>query len=641
MRVNLRGCPWLWIMGVLVLMGGRTPGFQDLAATEETAGQSQAAVAPAEGEPGENRVPLEPEGPRVGQIEIKGLKHIPEHNIRDVIKTREGQVFSNDTLLEDVNAILNLGYFIPPEMDPEGVQAVPEELPDGSFKVTFEVKENPLIQKVQFEGNHLFTGEELQTALKFLQPGQVWNWNNIEADLENLDNYYQERGYVAFALPGDPFIDEAGVVHFKIDEWKIHQIHFRFVDAQNKPTKPKTKEKVLRREMESKPGSYFSNRKLSEDMRRIFNLNLFEDIRRKEVVAGPDPNTVDVTIEVQEKERTSTVAAGAGYSSRYGLVGFADVSMSNLQGMARQATARVEFGGRRSYDLSLFEPWLDRRRSSLNISVYDTSALGLDTYYPGAAGSFQRSRDYDQRRQGFLIGLTRPLDWNTRLGLELKSEAVQTKRGVGSQALPSLPPFPFQELGSDSTRSLSLSLARDTRDVIFDPSGGARLSLGVEFAGRWFGGDNDFTKYNLEARKYWPIGSALVKTEREERKVPRQVLAARIKYGGSSGRLPFSQVYFVGGSETLRGYEDDRWFGNRMFLMNLEYRYRFQPALQGVVFFDLGRAWREGEPLNFPDSLASAFGFGIRVKTPLGPLRLDYGIGSEGGQTSFGFAQQF
>ncbi len=59
-----------------------------------------------------------------------------------------------------------------------------------------------MIQKVQFEGNHLFSAEELLSALKFLRPGQVWNWNNVEADLENLDAYYQERDYVAFARPG-------------------------------------------------------------------------------------------------------------------------------------------------------------------------------------------------------------------------------------------------------------------------------------------------------------------------------------------------------------------------------------------------------------------------------------------------------
>jgi outer membrane protein insertion porin family len=265
----------------------------------------------------------------------------------------------------------------------------------------------------------------------------------------------------------------------------------------------------------------------------------------------------------------------------------------------------------------------------------------LNVFTPNAYGDYRYSRNYDQRRQGLRVGLSRPLNLDTRAGFEIKSESVSTERGLGSEALPALPPFPFQELGSDSTRSISLSLIQDTRDVVFDPSMGSRLSLGTEFAGRTFGGDNDFTKYTLEFRKYWPLGSGQVATESEERKVPRTVLAARVKYGGSSGSLPFSQVYFVGGADTLRGYREDRWFGNRMFLANLEYRYRFQPSLQGAVFFDLGRAWREGESLNFPDSLASAYGIGVRIKTPLGPMRLDYGIGAEGSRTSFGFLQPF
>ncbi len=126
MTANRRWPSGLWRVGILLLLVGPAQMSWSVAAAEEGNEPGLATVAPAAGEPAETPATPEPTGPRVRQIEIKGLKQIPEHNIRDVIKTREGDVFSYETLLEDVNAILNLGYFVPPEMDPEGVQAIPE-----------------------------------------------------------------------------------------------------------------------------------------------------------------------------------------------------------------------------------------------------------------------------------------------------------------------------------------------------------------------------------------------------------------------------------------------------------------------------------------------------------------------------------
>jgi len=111
--------------------------------------------------------------------------------------------------------------------------------------------------------------------------------------------------------------------------------------------------------------------------------------------------------------------------------------------------------------------------------------------------------------------------------------------------------------------------------------------------------------------------------------------------GFSSGEPPFSQSFFVGGSETLRGYEEDRFFGDRMFLFNLELRRAFKNNIQAVAFFDAGRAWFKGEDLDFFNDLASAIGVGVRVNTPVGPIRLDIGFGPDGNKTHFSFGQPF
>ena len=114
----------------------------------------------------------------------------------------------------------------------------------------------------------------------------------------------------------------------------------------------------------------------------------------------------------------------------------------------------------------------------------------------------------------------------------------------------------------------------------------------------------------------------------------------------------FSEQFFVGGAETLRGYREDRFWGNRMMLLNAEYRHPMGKSLTGVVFADYGDAWEQSTPIiadptKFDFTQHNSFdphlgvGIGIRVITPIGPLRLDYGRGTEGGRTHFSIGHAF
>jgi len=570
------------------------------------------------------------EPPKIVKIEFAGLKNLSERRVRDMITTKVGEPFNRDQLQQDLDALYQSGYFA---ADPSLTY---REVP-GGVEITFELVENPLIKEVRLQGNTVFPEQELSDLLVYLQPGKVANDNpdNLERDLARLRNHYQEAGYIAFvAFDTPPAVENPdGTISISIliTEVRVGNIVFE--------GNTKTKDKVFRREMVTQPGSLFSWRQISEDQRRIFNLGLLEDIQFRGPVANPnDPSLVDLVFEVKER-RTGMITAGAGYSSRYGLIGFADISENNFRGLAQQISLHIEFGGRRSYALSLYEPWLDRHHTSLGVNVYDTD-MSLSSSFPGAAagpvGQFTYRSRYDQRRQGFRLNLSRPLTPENHLSLGFKGETVETRRPLGGEALPALPPFPFQELGSDTTRSLTVSFIHDTRDFFMNPSRGARYSLNLEFAGGFLKGDNNFVKYGVDLRRYVPL-----KPHRTLGDRPKHVIAARLMVGFSRGQLPFSQVYFLGGADTLRGYDEDRFFGNRSFLFNLEYRRQVQQNVQAVAFLDAGRAWRAEERLDFPGSLVVGYGFGLRVDTPLGPLRLDFGFGSEGSQTHFGFAQQF
>ena len=148
--------------------------------------------------------------------------------------------------------------------------------------------------------------------------------------------------------------------------------------------------------------------------------------------------------------------------------------------------------------------------------------------------------------------------------------------------------------------------------------------MSAEFGGLW-GGDFRFQKYSIEHQQFFKAGHA-------------QVWALRSKYGIGFGDISEFNQYRIGGQDTLRGYRDDQFRGNRMCLGTLEYRFPLFTKVQGAFFTDWGGAWNNGfKPSNFHGSV----GLGIALTTPLGALRLDYGRGSQGGRVHFSVGGAF
>ena len=108
--------------------------------------------------------------------------------------------------------------------------------------------------------------------------------------------------------------------------------------------------------------------------------------------------------------------------------------------------------------------------------------------------------------------------------------------------------------------------------------------------------------------------------------------------------MPYSDLFTLGGADTLRGFEDDEFRGDKMYAATVEYRYPIAKKIQGVIFTDAGAAW--GGTENVPwyhdnEDLHASVGLGFRITTPIGPIRLDYGVGDEGGKFHFSFGGKF
>jgi outer membrane protein insertion porin family len=183
--------------------------------------------------------------------------------------------------------------------------------------------------------------------------------------------------------------------------------------------------------------------------------------------------------------------------------------------------------------------------------------------------------------------------------------------------------------GVSKTSSFTFTLTRDMRDSFAEPTKGLYLQAALQYAGGVLDADNNFTKYSFEASQYWPLWWKFVGHVR-----------GNISYAAAFGdtpTLPVQERFLLGGINTIRGFRnftvgprdpvtDNPVGGNKAFFMNHELLFPlYEPLkMRGLVFFDLGNAFQEGEPFKW--SVKRSVGIGVRFTSPLGALRLEIGL---------------
>lgn len=576
---------------------------------------------------------------QVAEIRVVGNEHVSTDAIMAVIAIKPGNVFSEQTVQKAVQAIKSMGYF--------STVTVGEENVNSNVRVVFNVMENPVIKGINITGNTVISTDKVRSLMR-TSIGGVLNINTLEQDLVAIQRYYADQGYIATISETVGVDPKTGILNIPIQEARVEAIRV----TGNK----KTKSIVVLREMQLKPGDVFNRNVLFADLRRIYDLEIFDRDTAEPYVleSGTEVGkTVVITIPVKEK-KTGEVSVGVGYSSMQKLVGQAKLTENNFRGLAETVNLMWEQAADNgaSYEAGFYEPWLDKDHTSLGLDLYDKLIFRFTSDLFGGGGT--GVSNYDERRKGGSATLGRPLSKVDRGFLTFRTESVKTS--VDSISSP---------LASNGTvTSGTFRFTRDVRDSSTDPVRGRYLSFATELgtAGftqeSGFPGSSVFTKYSADLREYFSKGGAPKLNER------RKVLAVRCTTGGISGNVPFFEQYFVGGAETLRGYEEDRFWGKYMFLASVEPRFPIAPSLTGVLFADVGDAWGASDVYrdlsnpytqqdtsltqlltnmpqheNFQPSLG--YGLGIRVVTPIGPLRLDYGFGSEGSRAHFSIGHVF
>ncbi len=577
-----------------------TPATND-AATQE--GPNDAAITQAEGR-------------EVAQVRIVGLRVIPAESVLvQATNIRRGAAFARRQADLDRAKINNMGFFASVQY-----QVTPNLEDPAKVDVAFVVVENRVVTGFKIEGNKSVPLAELLKVVQ-TQSGAVLNNNTLNEDVERLQNLYRDRGYAALITEVQQ--KEDGNVVFTLREATVSKVVFSGLR--------KTRESLIRKLIRTKSGDAFDQKRLQRDLNAIYDTGFFEDVTYK-IDDDPDnPGALIITIGVKEK-RTGTFTLGVGFDSRSKISGFVTLSETNFQGSGRRVSGSVEVGSQQTFDLSYGNPFIGPKNSSYNAAIYsrrifrEPRAVNLITGAP--ADAF-----YEEHRTGGRLDYTMPLDLN-RTKSVIFGYRNEKARLFRTDLSGNLTPLPNTNSGRISAPSIGF--VRDKRDLRLDPSRGSREQIVLEKAFGFLGGDSNFTKLDLDLRRYIPIMKAPKPNE-----LPKMVLAGRFVLGKSFGQLPSFEQYFVGGSDTIRGYNTDEQFGDNQIYGNLEVRYRLQRKFQIVGFVDAGSAYGGNFASSNSISTLVGFGGGIRVQTPIGPLRLDIGRGDRGVHTHFGIGAQF
>ena len=608
-----------------VKMVSKTTGGTDLDKAAEN-GQTQ-AVTTVEAQY-VSSASAETVNPYVGKLitglSISGVTAQQQADLLPILTERVGDAVSVDGVFRDVTNLGNTGYF-------SEVNPVFTTVPEG-VKLDFAVTVNPITTGVSFEGNTVYTSEVL-TKFMDIQPGQVLNSVYVGQKIQGINAAYARDGYMLAHVDGIR-VDDQGVLHVHIVEGIVEDI----IPAGNK----KTRDKVITREFVQKKGKPFNKFLVRRSVERVYNLGFFDDVNVRMLPGEQDPNNVIIEIDVLE-HKTGTITLGAGYSKSDGLMGIIEFGEENFRGTGDKFKVHWEIGGKKkykNYQISYLKPWIDSKGTSLGFSFFNREDEYTDYNEDG-----NEVAEYNKKSRGFNISFGRQTGEYTRDYLTLESRKDSYKWTDESSG------FRYDENAGTGTNwknprnfknenyvgnnfgrinSITWQKVYDSRDNIYDPTRGRRISYTAQWAGHGLGGDFDFYKFTAEARMYKKLGA-------------KNVLAFRARGGFIQGDAPYSQLFTLGGADSLRGYEDDQFRGKYMYNATLEFRFPIVKKVSGVLFTDIGDAWDAPNVTwyNSKKTFNYGVGAGVRVTTPIGPVKLDYGVGKHKNKFHFSFGTQF
>ena len=587
----------------------------------------------------------------IKKVSFEGNRSFSEGELKGLMATKEEWLFSfitkhgvldRDILTNDM-AILSNHYYDHGYIDHKVAEPIILRDQEG-LEVVIRIDEGQQyrVGRVEIGGELIQDGRQMLKQVK-LTSGQIFRGSRLRDDVSTITDMYSNKGFAFVQVePLTKVHAPEKTVDVVLMVTKGPPVYFnRILIAGN----TKTRDKVVRRELEATEQELFSGSKVTQSRNALQRTGYFQDVQlttRK----TDQPDTVDLLVDVKEGP-TGTFSVGAGYSGGDGFLFNASVAEKNLFGRGQTVNANVRLGTKRQdFILSYNEPYLNDTKVALGVDAFNTETVYADFKERRLGMAVRSSYPFKDvglpffgiRKSDVSIGsdeLNReaPITiWDYMRG----SMAYELTREKISDVEAGAPASIRDEVGTTLTSAITPGIMYDSRDHFFNPTEGTKSALAFKFAG--LGGDSRFIKSDIGARWYYPLlkdpkwGGSYVFS-----------LGGTLGYGfgfnqpsADKNELPLFERYFPGGINSVRGFADrslgpkedgDVVGGDKQAIANVEIHFPVaeQFGLRGLAFFDIGQAFRESSRWNFSDFRRSV-GVGARWMSPFGPLRVELGF---------------
>ena len=559
-----------------------------------------------------------------------------------VIKSRPDTLFTSGYLQEDILAedMERIKSFYEQEGFIEAKANYEfESLDDGSrliIHIHIQEGKRYYVEKITITGHQVVSEQDIINAMTEVKTGDTFSREKLSIDLSNIGSLYFDKGYIFMQVRESTSLNtETGKVEIKLN---IEEGSLAYINKIKIQGNTRTRDIVIRRELKLYPGDQFDGSQLRRSKERLNDLGYFEDISY-DIEDTDQPDRKNLLVQVKEA-KTGSFSFGGGYSTIDQLVGFIQIEQRNFDftswptftGGGQHLSLRLESGStRQDRRLSFTEPWL---------FDYPISG-GFDAY------QMQRDRErdigfaYDEERVGGAVSFGKRLTEYISGNMTYRRENTTIdnfEEGVSADLL--------AEEGENTVSSLSFTVARDSRDSVFNPTKGLLLRGTTDVAGGLLAGDKDFYRFRTQTSYNIPFKFASV--------LELTFRTGLVNAYGDSTKVPIFERFFAGGVRTIRGYDEravgpldavtaDPVGGESMLVGNLEYTIPVIQYVKLATFYDVGNVWPSIEDFG-SGGYKSGTGVGLRVKTPIGPINLDYGYplndepGQEGRSGKFYFS---
>ncbi len=551
---------------------------------------------------------------RVDQVTFEGNHEFPDKTLSKLLFTRpEGLLrkgfYLEDVFQEDMLAIRAFyqqhGYL---STEVASSNRYNEDRTRVSCHLTIVEGIRTLVERIAILGEQ---DESLRKKLEktlLLKEHDPFNPALLDKIIVSIKDVYADDGYIQANVGVFPeFNADRSLVSLALQVQRGQQFRIGAITIEGVV---RTNREFVTRELQIHEGDVYSREKIKDTTRRLLQLGFYEsasfrplDLNSKDIV---QPMLLEVT-ETSAKD----IKFGFGYGSEDGFKGFAEYADKNLLNYGGRAIARVEASLERpKVTLSYIQPYFGSASNTLIATIFDNIRKDNDSFEVEQRGG-RLALSYDVKKA---ISLTGGFFFEQNEPVNVEADAMLSE----------------MDAKRSNTAGISMHAAWDTRDNLIFTTKGGYVQFGVKSAFETGVTETEFLEFNGNISWFLPLFGKSV--------LANSISGQSIDPIRHSTSVPIYYRYFLGGdisqSAPVRGFEkhqigptgtaENKIGGDRLLVLNTEFRFPIYGPFGAVLFYDAGANWLNTDTYQSED-FRDAAGAGLRIATPVGPLRFDYG----------------